>query len=305
MKGKWGPSSSSSSPSASYKSNFKYTPPAKAKEDKVIKAEVLQPGLVVFKNVIPFDIQQKIIDECIKIGEGKEEGVGSFYEGKISMKDGFHNPDQSDLLYSDPLPSSPQPPSSSSSSSASDTSTSSSSSSDSSVSYPLSAPSPSSSSSSFTKISLNMANKARITVPIEHISKLLASLYNQYLEQAHKASSSIPLVEPTMVVLNYYTLGSKIGWHSDRVVGVPMDQQHLIVTPVLSISVGHTGEFVYKNHGRDTEKVVMLESGDVLVFGGESRMILHSVSRIVAGSCPKRLNMHGYNGRFNLTFREM
>jgi len=64
-------------------------------------------------------------------------------------------------------------------------------------------------------------------------------------------------------------------------------------SPVLFASVGHTAEFWYKNDAKDKEKLVILESGDVLVFGGESRRILHTVSKIVPATCPKRLNMRG------------
>jgi alkylated DNA repair protein (DNA oxidative demethylase) len=44
----------------------------------------------------------------------------------------------------------------------------------------------------------------------------------------------------------------------------------------------------------------MLESGDLFVFGGPSRLRYHGVTRIVAGSAPPGLP---FAGRLNLTFR--
>ena len=49
---------------------------------------------------------------------------------------------------------------------------------------------------------------------------------------------------------------------------------------------------------------VMLESGDVLVFGAASRLILHSVTKLSPGTAPKALRM-GRPGRVNMTFRDV
>ena len=53
-------------------------------------------------------------------------------------------------------------------------------------------------------------------------------------------------------------------------------------------------------------KSVKLSSGDVLVFGGPSRMIYHGVRRILPHSCKvKPWNSYGVKrGRLNLTLRE-
>lgn len=77
--------------------------------------------------------------------------------------------------------------------------------------------------------------------------------------------------------------------------------------PVVSLSIGESAEFLYNDH-RDTEsaKKIMLESGDILIFGGESRHIFHGVTAIKSGTAPMTLleetNMRP--GRLNLTFRE-
>ena len=46
---------------------------------------------------------------------------------------------------------------------------------------------------------------------------------------------------------------------------------------------------------------ILLESGDVFVFGGPARLRYHGVARILARTAPASLRL---DGRFNLTFRQ-
>lgn len=77
--------------------------------------------------------------------------------------------------------------------------------------------------------------------------------------------------------------------------------------PVVSFSIGDAAEFLYGDE-RDVDKAekVVLESGDVLIFGGKSRHIFHGVTGIQPNTAPKALleatNLRA--GRLNLTFRE-
>ena len=59
-----------------------------------------------------------------------------------------------------------------------------------------------------------------------------------------------------------------------------------------------------KNKMDDPEIKVILKSGDVIIFGGPSRNVIHTVYRIFPNTSPKELNMKDYKGRFNLTFRQ-
>jgi alkylated DNA repair protein (DNA oxidative demethylase) len=52
---------------------------------------------------------------------------------------------------------------------------------------------------------------------------------------------------------------------------------------------------------RDAVEPILLESGDVFVFGGAARLRYHGVTRILPGTAPSSL---GLDGRFNLTFRQ-
>lgn len=76
--------------------------------------------------------------------------------------------------------------------------------------------------------------------------------------------------------------------------------------PVVSFSLGDSAEFLYGTN-RDVASAckVLLESGDVLIFGGKSRLIFHGVSSILPNTAPKQLvdEARLRPGRLNLTFR--
>ena len=77
--------------------------------------------------------------------------------------------------------------------------------------------------------------------------------------------------------------------------------------PIVSFSLGDSAEFLYGD-GRDENMAqkVLLESGDVLIFGSISRRILHGVPCINQKSAPKRLieESNPRAGHLNLTFRK-
>lgn len=77
--------------------------------------------------------------------------------------------------------------------------------------------------------------------------------------------------------------------------------------PVVSFSLGDTAEFLYGDvEDADKASKIDLESGDVLVFGGQSRLIFHGVSRIKPKTAPSWLAVQSNlrPGRLNLTFRQ-
>ncbi len=104
-------------------------------------------------------------------------------------------------------------------------------------------------------------------------------------------------------LLNYYKKGAKLGWHYDRVVGFTAEESAKEVFPVVSISVGDSGEFKFKMKMEDKEESVILNSGDVIVFGGPARNMYHTAYRVFPHTAPKELDMKGFPGRFNMTFR--
>ena len=106
-------------------------------------------------------------------------------------------------------------------------------------------------------------------------------------------------IEPDIGLINCYPEGGRLGLHQDK------DERPETIEagiPVVSISLGDTAEFLIGGTRRkDPVKIVLLESGDAIVFGGPSRLRYHGVSGIVAATAPAEL---GIQGRFNLTFRQ-
>jgi DNA oxidative demethylase len=100
---------------------------------------------------------------------------------------------------------------------------------------------------------------------------------------------------PEACLVNFYGAEAKMGLHQDR------DEKDF-TAPVVSISLGDTALFRWggTTRGGKTQSV-KLESGDVLVMGGESRLCFHGVDRVYAGT--STLLKDG--GRINLTMRRV
>lgn len=98
---------------------------------------------------------------------------------------------------------------------------------------------------------------------------------------------------PECCLVNCYTEGARMGLHQDR------DEADFSM-PVLSISLGDSALFRIGNttRGGRTESV-WLESGDVMVMGGDARLTYHGIDRIRFGSSSLLPN----GGRVNLTLR--
>jgi DNA alkylation damage repair protein AlkB len=103
---------------------------------------------------------------------------------------------------------------------------------------------------------------------------------------------------PDLCIVNWYGPSSRMGLHQDK------DESRESIgagAPVVSLSIGDTARFLFGGLKRkDPLETILLESGDVFVFGGESRLRYHGVTRILPGTAPRHL---GFEGRLNLTFR--
>ena len=106
-------------------------------------------------------------------------------------------------------------------------------------------------------------------------------------------------IRADVCIVNWYTAGSRMGLHQDK------DESRGSIeagAPVVSFSVGDSARFLFGGLRRkDPVQTILLESGDAFVFGGPARLRYHGISRIVPGSGPPVL---GFDGRFNLTFRQ-
>ncbi|KAI3826089.1 hypothetical protein L1987_00131 [Smallanthus sonchifolius] len=112
-----------------------------------------------------------------------------------------------------------------------------------------------------------------------------------------------PSISPDICIVNFYTKSGRLGLHQDKDESDASLKKGL---PVVSFSIGDSAEFLYgETRSIDEADKVTLESGDVLIFGGKSRLIYHGVPSIVPDSAPTSLmeatDMRA--GRLNLTFR--
>ncbi|XP_068669047.1 DNA N(6)-methyladenine demethylase ALKBH1D-like isoform X2 [Aristolochia californica] len=120
----------------------------------------------------------------------------------------------------------------------------------------------------------------------------------------HSVEEILPRMSPDLCIVNFYTDSGKLGLHQDKDESPQSIEKEL---PVVSFSIGDSAEFAYsEKRDADNAAKVVLESGDVLIFGGKSRLIFHGVPRIHPGTAPEQLleETNLRPGRLNLTFRK-
>jgi alkylated DNA repair protein (DNA oxidative demethylase) len=100
---------------------------------------------------------------------------------------------------------------------------------------------------------------------------------------------------PEACLVNFYSSEAKMGLHQDR-------DEADFAAPVVSISLGDDCLFRVGGTTR-AEKTVSfrLQSGDVVVLGGESRLAFHGVDRLY----PQTSTLLKNGGRINLTLRRV
>ena len=98
---------------------------------------------------------------------------------------------------------------------------------------------------------------------------------------------------PDSCLINQYAPGAKMALHQDK------DEQDFTV-PIVSVSLGLPAVFLFGTLNRkDRPQRLRLAHGDVVVWGGPSRLAFHGVMPLADGE-------HGLLGRrrVNLTFRQ-
>jgi DNA oxidative demethylase len=112
------------------------------------------------------------------------------------------------------------------------------------------------------------------------------------LAGAAATTAGWPGVVPDGCLVNRYQPGARMGLHQDR------DEADLS-WPIVSVSLGLPVVFLFGGATRAaTVRRARLEHGDVVVWGGESRLAFHGVAPLAAGAHP----LTGAS-RINLTLR--
>jgi DNA oxidative demethylase len=99
--------------------------------------------------------------------------------------------------------------------------------------------------------------------------------------------------EPDACLINHYQPGARMGLHQDK-------DEADFTQPIVSVSLGLPAVFLFGGMKRaDKTQRIPLQHGDVVVWGGPSRLRYHGVLALKKG-------MHHLLGkhRFNLTFRK-
>jgi alkylated DNA repair protein (DNA oxidative demethylase) len=123
--------------------------------------------------------------------------------------------------------------------------------------------------------------------PVKPFPAWLADLGRRAVAEAYGPQD----YDADAALINFYAAGAKLGMHQDKDERSP--------APVVSLSLGDTCTFRFGNpetRGRPYTDLE-LRSGDLFVFGGESRFAYHGVPKTFPGSSDL------LSGRLNLTLR--
>jgi alkylated DNA repair protein (DNA oxidative demethylase) len=119
----------------------------------------------------------------------------------------------------------------------------------------------------------------------------LAALWDEVASYSHP---------PEACLINFYGPTAKMGLHQDR-------DEADFSAPVVSVSLGDSCLFRLGGRNRsDPTRSFRLNSGDVVVLGGDTRLAFHGVDRIYPGT--STLLVEGglpEAGRINLTMRRV
>ena len=132
--------------------------------------------------------------------------------------------------------------------------------------------------------------------PVKPFPGWLADLGRRAVADAYGDPAAAVGYRPDTALVNYYDDQARMGMHADR------DERCL--APVVSLSLGASCVFRFgsaQSRGRPYADVE-LESGDLFVFGGPSRLAYHGVPRTLPGTGDPRIGLA--TGRLNITLRE-
>ncbi|KAI7724975.1 hypothetical protein M8C21_011196 [Ambrosia artemisiifolia] len=131
----------------------------------------------------------------------------------------------------------------------------------------------------------------------------LISLAEAAIQDAQIYVDELPSMYPDTCLARFYNNFGRVSLHQDCDESSDSLRKGL---PVVTISIGSIAEFVY-GYTRYYKRLksYLLESGDVLIFGGQSRHIYHGVKQIGSHtSCDLDELSRMRTGRLSLTLRQ-
>jgi len=120
----------------------------------------------------------------------------------------------------------------------------------------------------------------------------MSAAFRQLAEQA-AADGGFEGFAPDACLINRYEPGARMSLHQDK-------DERDFAAPIVSVSLGLPATFLFGGPKRaDKPRRYRLEHGDVVVWGGPSRLFFHGVAPLADGE-------HALMGRqrINLTFRK-
>lgn len=133
--------------------------------------------------------------------------------------------------------------------------------------------------------------------PVKEFPRWLGVLAREAIGEAYDAAAAAAY-RPDIALINFYDENARMGMHQDR------DERSL--APVVSLSLGDSCVFRFGNTETRSRPWtdVTLESGDLFVFGGPSRLAYHGVPRTLPTPSNIGPTIGLPTGRLNITLRE-
>jgi alkylated DNA repair protein (DNA oxidative demethylase) len=114
-----------------------------------------------------------------------------------------------------------------------------------------------------------------------------------HLAASAAAEAGFASFVPDVCLINGYQPGTRLSLHQDR-------DEHDYRQPIVSVSLGLPATFLFGGSERSQRpRRIRLESGDVAVWGGPTRLNFHGIAPLEDGFDPLLGNY-----RINLTFRK-
>ncbi|GLJ34436.1 hypothetical protein SUGI_0692450 [Cryptomeria japonica] len=138
---------------------------------------------------------------------------------------------------------------------------------------------------------------------IEHSHNKLRKDHNIITQE--ELLEALPGLDPDVCIVNFYEKSGRLGLHQDKEESPTSLAKGL---PMVLFSIGDTPKFCYgKERKFENLNKIILECGEVLIFGGESRLVFHDISGLYPGTAPRWLTQNTMlqHGQLNLTFRQI